>query len=298
MSHVDEALRRVRLGSSADFSGEAERRRAADQSILEQYRTERSFTRREIDNEPAASAVAAPRVPLRAARIGSVLDGKLVGSREISAFSVEQYRRLGAALQDLQGSRGLKTIMVSSAVPGEGKTLTVSNLALTLSESYKRRVLLVDADLRRPSIHELFGLSNGDGLCDELRSKRGALSAVEVTANLSVLVAGRSGPDPMADLSSDRMRTLIQEAASRFDWVFLDTPPVSLLADAQLLARVSDAVLLVIAARTTPYQFVERSITELGADRIIGTVLNRTEEHAFSARGYYSGYYHHMGAEG
>jgi capsular exopolysaccharide synthesis family protein len=221
-----------------------------------------------------------------------MLEGKLVVSDGVPAVSIEQYRRLAAILQDRQLERGLKSLMVSSAVPGEGKTLTVSNLALTLSESYKRRVLLVDADLRHPSIGQTLGLADGPGLCDYLRSASGTLPTAQVTATLSVLLAGRVGTDPMAELSSDRMRTMIVEIASQFDWVLFDTPPVCLLPDAHLLARVTDSVLLVIAARTTPYRLVEHAIEELGADRIIGSVLNRTDDHALPARGYYSDYYH------
>ena len=81
-------------------------------------------------------------------------------------MSVEQYRRLAGAVHGLQVDRGLKTLMVTSAVPNEGKTLTVTNLALTLSESYKRRVLLIDADLRRPSVHDLFRIPNTTGLAE------------------------------------------------------------------------------------------------------------------------------------
>jgi Mrp family chromosome partitioning ATPase len=114
---------------------------------------------------------------------------------------------------------------------------------------------------------------------------------VQVSPNLAVLPAGQTGSDPMAELSSERMRALIHAAAARFDWVLMDTPPVCLLPDAQLVALVSDAVLLVIAAKTTPYRFVERAIAELGSDRIIGTVLNRVNGSAFEGKGYYGRYY-------
>jgi capsular exopolysaccharide synthesis family protein len=195
-------------------------------------------------------------------------------------------------LQDLQAERGLKTLMVSSALPGEGKTLTIVNLALTLSESYQRRVLLIDADLRHPSIQQAFGLGPGPGLRDDLRSAAETLSIRQVSQNLSVLPAGRADADPMAELGSDRMRPLIQDAASRFDWVLVDTPPVCLLPDAHLVARATDGVLLVISARATPYDLVGRAIAELGHDRIVGTVLNRAEEHALTAKDYYTSDYH------
>jgi Mrp family chromosome partitioning ATPase len=110
---------------------------------------------------------------------------------------------------------------------------------------------------------------------------------VDVSPNLSLLLAGRTHADPMAELSSVQMRALVQNAAGQFDWVLLDTPPVCVLPDAHLVARVADAILLVIAARMTPYQLVGRAIAELGADRIIGTVLNRAEEPASTVRDFY-----------
>ena len=102
-------------------------------------------------------------------------------SGQTSHLAVEQYRRLAATLHGLQAERGLKTLMVTSTLPEEGKTLTIANLALTLSESYKRRVLLIDADLRRPSIHEVFGLPNQSGLTEGLRAESGQLSVLEVS---------------------------------------------------------------------------------------------------------------------
>ena len=143
--------------------------------------------------------------------------------------------------------------MVTSAMPGEGKTLTATNLALTLAESYKRQVLLIDADLRRPWVHEMFQMPNVSGLNDGLRSdEERKIPLLQVTDHLSILTAGRPDRDPMGVLSSDRMRRVLQEASARFDWVIIDTPPVALLTDAHLLASLVDAVLLVMQAGRTP----------------------------------------------
>src|SRR5206468_5955501 len=106
-------------------------------------------------------------------------------------------------------------------------------------------VLLIDADFRRPCIHELFGLMNVAGLADALRSSDGQIEPVPVSPTLSVLPAGQPDGSPIAALSSDRMRMVVAEAAKQFDWVLLDTPPVGLLSDAHLVARVTDGVLFV-----------------------------------------------------
>src|SRR5439155_17912408 len=112
------------------------------------------------------------------------------------------------------------------------------------------------------------------------------MDAGQVTPPLSVLPAGQPGASPIAALSSDRMRTVIADAAKQFDWVLLDTPPVGLLSDAHLVARVTDGVLFVIAAGSTPYPVVLRSIAEIGADRIVGTVLNRVDARALQVQDY------------
>jgi protein-tyrosine kinase len=237
--------------------------------------------------------ILAPRTPERRERkVGppqTTFEHKLVVSRKAPPIAVEQYRRLAAAIHDLQVEQGLKTLMVTSAVPNEGKTLTAANLALTLSESCEHRVLLIDADLRRPFVHELFGLPNTRGLSDVLRSERGDLPLLQVSELLSVLPAGQID-QPMA-LTSERMRTLLEQSAATFDWVLLDAAPVGFMPDAQLLARLTRAVLFVIAAHSTPHSLVTRAIAELGPECVIGTVLNCVEEHNIPAASYFQEYY-------
>jgi capsular exopolysaccharide synthesis family protein len=238
------------------------------------------------------AAIAAPRAgsARTLGRLGEEVDGKIVGGTETSPVSIEQYRRLAATLHQMQVQDGLKTIMISSALPRDGKTLTSTNLALTLSESYKLRVLLIDADLRKPSLHELFRLPNARGLADGLRSEAPALPLIEVTSRLTVLPAGTPDHSPMAGLTSDRMGAILKEAAGRFDWVLIDTPPIGLISDASLLARHVDGVLLVIGAGSTDYAAVKRTVSELGPERIIGVVLNRVREEQ-APNAYYQSYY-------
>jgi capsular exopolysaccharide synthesis family protein len=293
MSRIEEALRRAAAATG---------RGALDEGIvvrpehtrLEEYPRERPA--------PAAEELIAPR-PARAAtssrmragvgRVGLAdeeFNSKLVlGSH--APIVVEQYRRLAASLHELQQQHRIKTLMVASAVPREGKTLTVTNLALTFSESYGRRVLLIDADLRRPSIHRVLGLPNTTGLAEGLRHEAGDLSLVQVSTNLTVLTAGRPDSNPMAGLTSERMRKLLEDAASAFDWILLDAPPVGLMPDANLLAGLTHGVILVIAAGTTPYPLVARAINEIGQDHIVGTVLNRVSSESIPSTQYYSHYY-------
>lgn len=223
---------------------------------------------------------------------------KLVVGGTAETNLVEQFRRLAAALHHAQRQSGDRTVMIASAVEAEGKTLTAANLALTLSHSYQRRVLLIDADLRRPAIHELFQLDNRIGLGDVLKSASVKLPVQNVSPTLWVMTGGRPVPDPMSGLVSDTMRQILTDAAEQFDWVVVDTPPVALLPDANLLAAMIDVALLVVRANSTPYPLVTRAVEAIGTSRLLGIVLNRTERSEIAGGyGYYSyGYSYHSAA--
>ena len=242
--------------------------------------------------DPVPPNLTAASVAARALRrLNDAVKGKVVVDRETSAVSIEEYRRLAATLHGLQVESGIKTIMISSALPRDGKTLTTTNLALTLSESYKRRVLVIDADLRRPSIHEVFSLPNERGLAEGLREAGPAsLAVLDVSPTLAVLTAGMPDRTPMAGLTSARMKELLDEAASRFDWVLLDTAPIGLISDAQLLASLVDGVILVVGAGSTDYRAITQTVNQLGRERFIGVVLNRVAPTSSSNR-YYHDYY-------
>jgi protein-tyrosine kinase len=306
MSRVDEARRRAAgldLESRPDFdpslAGDG-----AGGSLLENYPRERKTTadrpeRKAAADRPAtvqplhtARAIAAPRTasPGHLGSMDPALAGRLVGSPETPPIVVEQYRRLAASLHQLQTDSGLKALVVTSAMPREGKTLTVTNLALTLTESYRKRVLLIDADLRRPSIHEIFRLPKTIGLNEALRSgSRPHL--LELSPLLSVLPAGHLEGDPLGALTSDRLAGLVEHCSAAFDWVLLDTPPVGLMPDGNVLARLTKAVVFVIGAGITPHKVVERAISEIGRDCIVGTVLNRIDERHLPDTGDYNDYY-------
>lgn len=236
-------------------------------------------------SSPVALKGAGPKLPDDAQ-----LRARLVTSSS-STVSLEQYRRLAAVLHEAQVQNHTNTVMVTSALPSEGKTLTVVNLALTLSESYARRVLVIDADLRWPSLHTILDIQNTRGLSEALEDAHHDLPITQLSECLSVMTAGQPGPTPLAGLSSPRMGEVLTRCAARFDWVLIDTPPVGLLPDAQVLARLVGEVLLVIAAGSTPADAIERAVAELGGpEAISGTVLNRVEEHRIADAGYYGRY--------
>jgi protein-tyrosine kinase len=216
---------------------------------------------------------------------------RLVVTNTVPGAALEQYRNLAATLHHAQAERGIKIVMVASAMGGEGKTLTSVNLALTLSTSYRRNVLIIDADLRRPAMHAIFRVPNAFGLSNALQSDADRkVSIIEIGPCLSLLASGPPAADPMSLLTSDRIRRLLQEASKRYDWVIIDTPPVGLLTDANLLATMVDVAVLVVRAGVTPHRLVQRAAEALGRERIIGVVLNGVEPRTLTAGGYYSGY--------
>jgi len=240
---------------------------------------------------PSAEPPAGPAPVALLERISTTLRAKLVVDDAIAPTSREQYRKLAAALHHQQASSGIKIVMIASAVSGEGKTLTASNLALTLSESYQRNVILIDADLRRPYVHVVFGVEQSPGLSEGLApldDRR--VRSVQVSPRLAVLPAGAATTDPMAGLTSQRMQRLLAEARETFDWVIIDTPPVTLLPDANLLAGMVDVAVLIVKAGSTPFNLVNRAIDAIGRSKTVGIVLNQVTAPIADAN-YYQSYY-------
>lgn len=301
MSRIDQALRNWENAKGA-VPSESTAIDPAHATSLAHYPSEgASRLQDELPVPTVAQTIVEPPVvpkrPVARPRDNADLAARLVTGGS-SSISLEQYRRVAAVLHEAQVQGNLKTVMVTSALPGEGKTLTIANLAHTLSGSYGRRVLVIDADLRAPTLHRILGIRNTVGLGEALRGRGGELPFVEISDGLTAMTAGRPGPAPLADLTSERMGEVLRECASSFDWVLIDTPPVGLLSDAQVLARLVGAVVFVIAAGTTPRAAVERAVAELGPDSIIGTVLNRVEDRRIPEANYYDEYYGDQGSSG
>ena len=296
MSRVDEAIRRARAAAGGQVETAAVDAAALAPEPLfdlpiEQEPAEPFRPLPFAATVPTLPAVrpktAAPDPPRRSVsrllpalieRIDRALAEKVVVDARMMSTSREQYRRLAGTLHHAQTANGLKVVMVVSAAPAEGKTLTAANLALTFSESYKRTVLLIDADLRRPSLHKVFRTDNARGLTEGLTApEESKLPVRQVSERLALLQAGQPNGDPMAGLTSERMRRVISEAREAFDWVIIDSPPVVLLPDANLLGAMVDGAVMVVKAGSTPYDLVQRAIEAIGKDRILGIVLNRAE---------------------
>lgn len=240
---------------------------------------------------PAAGASgAAARMP---APVGTTfhpaLVEKVVGPSGAPTVALEQYRKLAGRLHQWQLDHDGKLIMMVSAVAGEGKTLTSVNLALTLSGSYKRRVLLIDCDLRRPTVHAAFQIAGTPGVADIIT--RGEIPVVRITDRLSVVPAGRLEGDPMAVLTSDAMTGLLAQARREYDWIILDTAPLAVLPDANLLADHVDGAVLVVSAGRTEFDLVDTAVKVIGRERVLGVVLNGVDPRDMTTANYHADYY-------
>ena len=206
-------------------------------------------------------------------------ESRIFGQSDNNAAGSEQYRLLLGRLLHLQTSMSLKRLLVTSAGRGEGKTHVCANLAITMARETDRRVLLVDADLRKPDIHRVYGISNDYGLTDVLRNGHDTWKAIRKArgTNLYVLTAGSAITQPLTTSSILMLKMLLDQMNAAFDWVIIDSPPVLVAADTPLLAKLADGILFVVGASETPRDLVVKAKGMLETVPIVGAVLNRAQ---------------------
>jgi capsular exopolysaccharide synthesis family protein len=214
--------------------------------------------------------------------------------------AAEAYRTLRTNLEFASVDEPVKTLLVTSSIPSEGKTTTSGNLAVAFAQA-GRSVILLDADLRKPGVHRLFDLPNVSGLTSLLRSDDVAIDDVAQPTEeerLRVVATGPLPPNPAELLGSHRMQTILERLAAAADLVIVDSPPLQAVADAAILASITDGTLLVIDAGRTRRAAAGRgreALAKSGA-RILGAALNRLSQRARSDYVYYD-YYGAYGAE-
>jgi protein-tyrosine kinase len=221
---------------------------------------------------------------------------------------VEQFRALRSRIYQARYEAPLKTILISSGLPSEGKSFVSSNLAVSLARSGVNKILLIDGDLRRSSLHSLFGASNEVGLSDylagnaELSEIMQRQHGMEMTdgasgdglANLTIVSAGKTSDSSSELIANHRFKEMIDTLSPHFDWILIDSPPVLAVADAVELAHSADAVLLVAREGSTPFEVAQRTQATFNSSRILGFVLNDVK-HA-PRQGTYYNYYYYKGA--
>jgi polysaccharide biosynthesis transport protein len=223
----------------------------------------------------------------------------LVTAAKPTSPAAEAYRTLRTSVQFLGLDRPIRSLVITSPTKQEGKTTTLTNLAVAVAQGGKR-VILLDCDFRRPRLHEFFGLPNESGVTSVLLGTdtvAEAMQPVESYPTLALMASGPPPPDPSELLSSQRTRELLDALRSRCDLLLIDSPPVVPVTDPLVLAAVADGTLLVVSANQTTKRALRRAVellTQVGAP-FLGSVLNNVGPERAYAYGYAAGYYHRRG---
>lgn len=210
----------------------------------------------------------------------------------LSEHGAEQFRTLRSRLYQTRAAQPLKTLLVTSSIPGEGKTFVAVNLAQAIVRQPDRRALIIDADLRCARVHTLLGAPCAPGLTDYLRGEVDEMSIVQngPEGNLCMIPGGNEVTNPSELLSNGRLDALLERLAPVFDWIIVDSPPCLPVADASILAGICDGVLLVVKAGTTPSAVAQRARQEMQTRNVVGVVLNAVGEGHLYGSEYHQSY--------
>jgi len=246
-------------------------------------------------SSPPPRRIPAPR--RRGAVPTEEVDSHLVSLVAPAGLEAEQYRALRHLVEQRHKDGDMSVIAVSSPGVGDGKTTTAINLAGALAQASDATVLLVEADLRRPSIGRLLGFEDSQavGLVDAILDPRLTLADIvqpRPPYNLSIVLAGQTPASPYEVLQSPRLGALLDEARQQYSYIVLDTPPLAPVQDCRVVARWVDGIVLVVAADHTPRALLEAALDTLEPDKVLGLVFNGYD-HLFSRRhaSHYVGYY-------
>ena len=208
-----------------------------------------------------------------------------------SRLGAEEFRTLRSRLYQIREKLPLTKLMVTSALPKEGKSFVAANLAQVLVRQHGRRVLLIDADLRNPGMHRHLGAKQAPGLSDYLMGGSDEIAILQrgQMDNLFFVPAGQSGQGAAELLANGRLKMLLQRVEPLFDWIILDSPPVIPVADSTLLANFCDGVLMVVRSQATPADLAARARAEFEDKLLLGVVLNGAPADQHTRSVYYYG---------
>lgn len=232
--------------------------------------------------------------PFKSLKVAVHADSKLVCLTDKESLAAEKFRFLAVRLRQIQHSRPMKKVLVTSTIPQEGKSTVAANLACTLARRAQQKTLLIEGDLRRPSLGTSFGLGAVPGLCQWLQGEGGPEKSIyhlEGTG-LWILPAGSSPKNPLELMQAGRLAAIMDQLTNWFDWVVIDSPPILPLADTSIWSRLADGILLVTRQGTTQRKHLQRGLEALDQTKIIGALINNSSTVA------HSDYYYHYGPSG
>jgi capsular exopolysaccharide synthesis family protein len=203
-------------------------------------------------------------------------ESRLLSLTHMGSLGAEKLRLLALRLKNMRDTRKLKTVLITSTMPEEGKSLISANLAVTLARSRHLRTLLLECDLRRPTLAQVLTGRNLPGLSEVLQSGRGVHELMYETqpSGFFFLPAGSPPPNPLELMQSTRFQQIMQSLSASFDWILIDSPPVLPLADTSLLMRFSDGVLMVAREGVTQKKPMQKAIEVIDPALLLGVVLN------------------------
>jgi capsular exopolysaccharide synthesis family protein len=210
---------------------------------------------------------------------------RLICLTDSGSPAAEAFRLLSVRLRHLRRQRPLKKVLITSTIPQEGKSMVAANLACTLALRTQQKILLLEGDLRRPSLSQRFGLGRNPGLCEcLLQSERSVIKSIYHLGNpnLWILPAGSAPSNALELLQSSRLSALMEQLVTWFDWVIIDSPPVLPLADTSVWMRIADGILLVTRQGTTEKRKLQRGLEALEPQKMIGAIVNGSENAADS----------------
>lgn len=225
----------------------------------------------------------------------SNVNNKLIVLTAPDSFEAESFKLLRAQILFAKDRERPKTIMVTSAMPGDGKTFVAANLAASIALGIDDHVLLVDCDLRRSNLHTMFGLSNRIGLNEYLKNEKDLPDLLIKTSinKLSFLPAGSAPHNPSELLASSDMKTFLEEVRDRYDdrLIILDTPPSQLLSETNIISNFVDGIVFVVREKVTPNDLVRKAVSAFSKEKLLGIVVNGHTQLQKKQAYYYKNYY-------
>lgn len=224
-------------------------------------------------------------------------DERLIIATENFSSVAESFRKLRTLILHPESGKPARSILVVSATAQEGKTFACANLGVSLAHGVDQKALIMDCDLRRPSLHNLFGLKNNQGLADYLTGNKELSKLIHRTQlpNLTILPAGPPPDNPSELLSSDKAAILIKEAINRYDdrVVILDCPPLLAASETIVLTKLVDKIVLVVRWGKSGRDEIKRAVEQIGREKIIGVVFNAFEMNILDRKVQDVGYYNY-----
>ena len=229
-----------------------------------------------IPEEDSADSYAEIFSQFQSIPVTVTVQNRLVCFGDDESPAAEAFRLLGVRVRNLRRDRALKRLLITSTVPQEGKSMTAANLACTLAQTTQQRILLLEGDLRRPTLSAKFGLGGNPGICECLKGERALINSIYYLkdVNLWILPAGSAQSNALELLQSGHLAAMMDSLTKWFDWMIIDSPPVLPLGDTSVWARFSDGILLVTRQGTTEKRHLQRGLEALERKKLVGAVLN------------------------